>query len=79
MMEAKHAKCAEITNNWNSFSDYFLHNVFGKPVELIDVENNNKFFVADRNVNGMKVFLPNEFPYAIQGISNEYLSNFIIF
>ena len=56
----KHSKMIDITENWRSYSDYILCQVFGKE----SLTENNKFYARDsRGISSRIVFQPNDFPY----------------
>lgn len=66
MIACKRKKSADIEKNWYSFTDFILHEVFGKPMVKL-ASKTNKLFVLDRKVTQMKVFRPNDFPYDVKG------------
>ncbi len=59
----KEAMTRRISENWENFTDYILHTVFGKRKSCLF----NKFTVHDRNVESEIVFKPNEFAYQVEG------------
>lgn len=65
ILETKKKKLEEIERSYVEFVDYFYSHVYGKA--LCVRETDGKLFVTDRNIRGIRVFLPNMFPYQLGG------------
>jgi hypothetical protein len=72
-LELKRSKCKEIEEKWSSFTDFILHEVYGKERMIC----NGKYTVIDHNIQDMKVFCRNFFPYNLQ-IGNYHIFQFIV-
>jgi hypothetical protein len=64
-IQRKRDRMEMVVSSWTSFDDYILHTIFGKPLKAAIV-GDDKYAVSDRNVSGMILFLPNEFPYNLE-------------
>jgi hypothetical protein len=65
VIQKKLDRIIELGAEWNSMTDYLLANIFHKPSTRSS--HSNRLEVLDRDIEGLVIFAPNEFPYQVSG------------